>query len=311
LRVVFFGTPEFAVPTLRSLLNSAHEVAAVVTQPDRPVGRGRHMAPSPVKAAALEAGLHVIQPEKVRDADFINELKSIDPSVIVTVAYGQILPLEILSLPEKGCVNIHASLLPKYRGAAPINQAIINGDAETGITTMLMDEGMDTGDILLQKVTEIMPDETAGGLSERLSVIGADILLETLKKIESGSLKPEEQRGDASFAPLLKKSDGIIQWARPAKELHDFIRGMNPWPGAYTFIKGDMIKVLRSEAVDGDGEAGVVSAVTNNELLVGTGEGLLALLEVQPSGKRPMEIKAFLQGRKLEEGMRFNDKSVA
>jgi methionyl-tRNA formyltransferase len=269
------------------------------------------MAPSPVKTVALEAGLHVLQPDKVRDAGFINELKNIRPSVIVTVAYGQILSSEIISLPEKGCINVHASLLPQYRGAAPINQAIINGDKETGITTMLMDEGMDTGDILLQERTEILPDETAGELSRRLSVIGAGLLLETLRRIEEGSLDPEEQRGEASFAPLLKKSDGIIQWTRPAKELYDFIRGMNPWPGAYSFLKGDMIKILRSEAVDGDAEAGVITEVSKNRLLVGTGEGLLSLLEVQPPGKRPMEIKAFLQGRRPEQGMRFYDKPVA
>lgn len=311
MKVVFFGTPEFAVPALNALKDSEHRVLAVVTQPDRPYGRGRHIVPSPVKADAQEAGLRILQPENLQGTGFIEELKDIGPSVIVTVAYGQILPSEVINLPEMGCINVHASLLPKYRGATPISQAIINGDTETGITTIFMDEGMDTGDILLQKKAGIFSYDTAGSLSERLSIIGADILLLTLKKLEEGNLIAEPQIGEASFAPLLKKSDGLIQWTRPAKELYDFTRGMNPWPCAYSFLEGDMIKVLRSMVMDGEGEAGVANLISKKELIVGTGRGLLSILEVQPPGKRPMDIRAFLQGRRLQEGTRFYDKSVA
>lgn len=310
MRVIFFGTPEFAVPSLNALLDAGHQVLAVVTQPDRPSGRGRHIAPSPVKTAALNAKLRIIQPERVRDSGFIDELKEIGAEAVITAAYGQILPPEILNIPEKGCINVHASLLPKYRGAAPVNQAIINGDRETGITTMLMDEGMDTGDILLQKKIEISHDDTAGSLLQRLSVLGADVLLLTLQKMEEGGIVPKPQTGEATFAPLLKKSDGLIQWKRTAMELYDFIRGMNPWPCAYSFLEDDMIKVLRSERSDGDGEPGVAVIVSKKEMVIGTGSGLLSILEVQAPGKRPMDIKAFLQGRSLKEGVRFHDKPL-
>ncbi|MBI4825366.1 MAG: methionyl-tRNA formyltransferase [Nitrospirae bacterium] len=311
MNIVFFGTPEFAVPSLKALLDNKHQVLAVVTQPDRPCGRGRHIAHSPVKAAAHEAGLIIIQPEKVRDPGFVEELSKVGSDVIVTAAYGQILPPAILHLPEKGCINVHASLLPKYRGASPINRAVINGDKETGVTTMMMDEGMDTGDMLLQKRTLIFSHDTAGSLSERLSIVGAELLILTLKKLEEGSIAPQPQTGEASFAPLLKKSDGIIQWERPAAELYNFIRGMNPWPCAYTFLEDDMIKILGSERIDGEGEAGVIFRVSKKEMLVGTGKGLLSIIEVQAPGKRPMDIMAFLQGRRIQEGVRFHDKPAA
>ncbi|MDO8283109.1 MAG: methionyl-tRNA formyltransferase [Thermodesulfovibrionia bacterium] len=311
MNIVFFGTPEFAVPALKALLDNKHQVLAVVTQPDRPCGRGRHIAYSPVKAAADAAGLRIIQPDRVRDTGFIEELRKIGADVIVTAAYGQILPREILNMPEKGCINVHASLLPKYRGASPISQSVINGDTETGVTTMLMDEGMDTGDILLQEKVEVSYTDTAGSLSRRLSVVGAELLLLTLERLEEGGIVPKPQAGEVSFAPLLKKSDAIIQWERTAIDLYNFIRGMNPWPCAYTFLEGDMIKILRSERMDGEAEAGVVSMVTKKEIFVGTGKGLLSILEVQAPGKRPMDIKAFLQGRRIHEGVRFNDKPAA
>ncbi len=310
MRVVFFGTPGFAVPALKALISSGHEISAVVTQPDRPHGRGRHVSFSPVKSESMEAGLDVIQPERVNDAGFIEELRSLSADIIVTAAYGQILPSEIIDMPDKGCINIHPSLLPKYRGASPVNQAIIDGEVETGVTTMLMDEGMDTGDILLQKSIGILPDETAGGLSGRLSEAGAGLMLETLEELEKGGIVPRPQNGDASFAPLRKKSDGLIQWARTARELYDFTRGMNPWPCAHTFLGSDMIKILRTEAVDGDGEAGTVIRVDKKALVAGTGSGLLSILEVQPPGKRAMDIRSFLQGRKIQEGTRFYDKPV-
>jgi methionyl-tRNA formyltransferase len=305
MRLIFFGTPEFALPSLKALLNSEYEVLAVVTQPDKQSGRGRHMMPCPVKLEAQRAGLKIFQPQRVKDTEFIKELKMLNPSVIVVVAYGQILPSEIIHLPEFGCINVHASLLPKYRGAAPINWAIINGEKITGITTMLMDEGMDTGPILLQEEVEIMADDTAGSLSKRLSEIGANVLMQTLKDLEQGKLRPIPQMGDASYAPVLKKTDGLIQWSRSATELCNFIRGVNPWPGAYSFLEGERVKILKAESVDGSGEIGVVEKITKEELLVGTGKDLLSILEIQPAGRPIMTVKAFLQGREIKKGMRF------
>ena len=306
MEVVFFGTPEFAVLPLQVLLESGHEVIAIVTQPDRQSGRGRRMKSCPVKTLAQNAGLRILQPQKARDPDFINELKRLSPSVIVVVAYGQILPSEIIHLPKYGCLNIHASLLPEYRGAAPINQAIIDGRKKTGITTMLMDEGMDTGPVLLQEEMDIALDETAGSLSGRLSEVGAALILPTLQGLEDGSLKSEPQAGGPSYAPILRKSDGLIQWSKPAVALCDFIRGMNPWPGAYTFLGGERFKILKALPVEGDAEAGLINRITREELIVGAGEGTISVLEIQPAGKPVMTAKAFLQGRRLREGMRFD-----
>lgn len=310
MRLIFFGTPEFAVPSLDALLSSEHEVLAVVTQPDRQSGRGGRMIFCPVKLEAQKVGLKIHQPHKARDTDFIKELKTLNPSVIVVVAYGQILPSAIIHLPKFGCINVHASFLPKYRGAAPINWAIIKGEEKTGITTMLMDEGMDTGPILLQEEIKIKADDTAGSLSHRLSEIGADILMQTLERLEEGSLKPVPQTGNVSYAPVLKKTDGLIQWSKSAKELCSFIRGMNPWPGAYGFLNGERVKILRAVSIEGNGETGVIEKVTKDELLVGTGKGILSIIEIQSSGKRVMAVKAFLQGKRLREGMRFYENPV-
>ncbi len=317
MTIVFFGTPEFAVPPLKALLNYEHKILAVVTRPDKQSGRGRYVKSCPVKIEAQKAGLRILQPQKVKEADFINELKVLNPSVIVVVAYGQILPSEIIHLPKLRCINIHASLLPKYRGAAPINWAIINGEEKTGITTMLMDEGMDTGPVLLQEEIEIKSGDTTRSLSQKLSKIGADLLIPTLQGLEHGSLKPRPQIGDASYAPILKKANGFIQWSKSAEELCNFIKGMNPWPGAYGFIKGERFKILKavpvipnrkniSNGTDKCGEAGMIDRVTKNELHVDTGKDKISILEIQPAGKPVMSIKAFLQGRKLKEGMRFD-----
>ena len=311
MRIVFFGTPEFAVPPLKALLNSEHEILAVITQPDRQSGRGRHITACPVKLEAQKAGLKTLQPQRVRETDFIEELKLLSPQVIITAAYGQILPSEIIHIPDYGCINIHASLLPRYRGAAPINRAIINGDDKTGITSMLMDEGMDTGPMLLQAETAIEESDTAGSLSQRLSKIGAGILIQTLKGIEQGSLKPMPQSGDVSYAPMLKKTDGLIVWSKTAGELYNFIRGMNPWPCAYSFLEGKRVKILKAKVLDGTGEISVINKVANDELAVGTGEGLISILEIQPEGKPVMMVKAFLQGRNIKEGTRFYEQSVA
>jgi len=306
LKIVFFGTPEFAVPSLKILLDSEHEVIAVVTQPDRQSGRGRRFHPCPVKAAAEEAGLEVLQPRRVREPEFIEQLKQLAPSVMIVVAYGQILPPEIVRMPEFGCVNVHASLLPKYRGAAPINWALIKGEEKTGVMTMLMDEGIDTGPVLLKEETKITPEDTAGSLSKRLSETGAARLIPTLKGLEKGSLKPTPQEGEPSYAPVMKKSDGLIRWSLAAEEICNFIRGMNPWPGAYSFIGEERFKILMAFPVEGEGAAGLIESVTKDELLVGTGRGRISITGIQPSGKPVMEIRAFLQGRKLVKGMRFH-----
>ena len=306
MRLVYFGTPEFAVLPLQTLLGAGHEVLAVVTQPDRQSGRGRQLRSCPVKREAQKARLRILQPGKVREPEFIESLRALHPSAIVVAAYGQILPAAIIHLPELGCVNIHASLLPAYRGAAPINWAIINGEQKTGITTMLMDEGMDTGPVLLQKETEISAEDTAGSLSLRLSRIGADLLITTLKELQSGEVKPVPQSGIVSYAPLLKKDDGRITWSKPAEELCRFINGMNPWPGAYSILENERVKIIKAVPLEGNAEAGAIERAGKEDLIVGTGTGRLSILEIQPSGKAVMSVKAYLQGRRLKEGMRFS-----
>jgi methionyl-tRNA formyltransferase len=307
VRIIFFGTPEFAVLPFKSLLNSEYRVLAAITQPDRKSGRGGNVTPSPVKVTARESGIEVFQPERIKDHDFISVVMSLKPDAIAVVAYGQILPAGIINLPEYGCINVHASLLPRYRGAAPINWAIIRGEKYTGITTMLMDEGMDTGPVLIRKETEILPDDSAGSLSQRLSEIGAELLLQTLQGVKLGSLVPSPQSGEPTYAPLLKKADGLIPWTRSAGDLSFFIRGMNPWPGAYTYTGGERIKILKAVPLDGDAEPGVVAKVSTNELYVGTGKGLLSVRELQPPGKQAMEVRAYLMGRRVKQGIRFHD----
>jgi methionyl-tRNA formyltransferase len=316
LKIVFFGTPEFAVPSLQGLLNAGHEIAAVVTQPDRKVGRGRKIKSSQVKREAEKNGIRILQPQRVRDDNFIRELEVFNPSAIVVVAYGQILPSGILHLPKYGCINVHASLLPDYRGAAPVNRAIMNAEKKTGITIMFMDEGMDTGPVLLQEEMDIKDDDTAGILSRRLSEAGAQLLIPALEGVEKGTLIPQPQAGKVSYAPPLKKNDALIDWSQTAKDLFHFIRGMNPWPGAYSFLDGTRIKILKGAPVVTDGEhdqahraggPGMIDTATRNELIVSTGSGKLAILELQPSGKPVMSVRSFLQGRTLRKGMRFHD----
>ncbi len=304
MAIVFFGTPPFAVPSLKALHEAGEDIAAVVTRRDAPAGRTKKILPTPVKELALAYGIHVLQPGRL-DEDFTEELaKTLSfaaPEFLVVTAYGRILPRRILSMPRIAPVNVHASLLPRWRGASPIARSIINGDSVTGVTTMLMNEGMDTGEILLQEKTEIRPEDDAGSLSGRLAAIGAGLLLKTLKGMREGAIKPRPQEGPASYAPPLKKEDGLIDWGRPAKALSDFVRGMSPWPGAYFFLAGERIRVIKARAVDGLGSPGVVGKA-RGELLVGAGEGLLSLLIVQPEGKKPMPSAAFLQGRKIREG---------
>lgn len=305
MRIVFFGTPGFAVPSLDALIDSGHDIIAVVTQPDRRSGRGMKLIPSAIKERALHAGLSIFQPVRVGDEDFINDLKRLAPSAIIVVAYGQLLPKGIIDLPIRGCINVHASLLPQYRGAAPINWAVIKGGNMTGITTMLMDEGMDTGPVLLKKEVVIREEETAGSLTDSLSVTGAETLIRTLEMVELDGIKPVPQSGEVSYAPQLKKTDGLIRWSCPAEELFNLIRGTNPWPGAYTFLEGERIKILKAIPIDGEGEDGIIIKTSKSDLFVGTGNGLLSVLEIQRPGRPAVSIKAYLQGRRLLEGMRF------
>ncbi len=310
MKIIFFGTPDFAVQPLKALMNAEHEVVAVVTQPDRRSGRGGHITSCPVKSEAKNAGLRIIQPDSIKRPGFITEIETLNPSAIVVVAFGQILPLEIINMPKYGCINIHASLLPKYRGAAPVNWAIINGEKTTGITTILMDEGVDTGPVLMQEKTEIKEDDDSSSLSKRLSKIGADTLIHTLKGLEDGSISPRTQEGNATYARMLRKSDGAVSWTGTAEELFNHVRGLSPWPGAYGFLDSERVKILKTVPAEGNGRPGVIEKITRDKLLVGTGRGLLSIVEIQPSGKPAMAVKAFLQGRKLSEGMRFNEQPV-
>ncbi|HYA88482.1 MAG TPA: methionyl-tRNA formyltransferase [Nitrospirota bacterium] len=307
MRIVYMGTPQFAVSPLRALAAAGHEIVGVVTRTDKPAGRGRSLTTPPVKSAAVEIGLSVYQPKRVRETAFIDQLRAIGPEVVIVAAYGQILPREILTLPKFGCINIHASLLPSYRGAAPINWAIIKGEEVTGITIMQMDEGMDTGAILLQEKIAIDPADTAGSLTERLSTVGAKLITTALPLIADGRLVPLPQEGSrATSAPLLKKEDGLIDWNIPAVDIYNRIRGLSPWPGAYTFLDGKTIKIIAAEAVSGTGEPGLLYEKEKQVLETGTGKGLLRIVSLQPEGKRPMSAGDFLRGHRGLVGKKFS-----
>ena len=277
----------------------------MITQPDKPSGRHRKITFSPVKEEAIRAAIDVLQPVKLKEPDFFKTLQRLEPDYIVVVAYGKILTGEIIHLPRYGCINLHASLLPKYRGAAPIHHAIINEEKVTGITSMLMDEGLDTGPLLHTRKIYIEKDDTAGTLTEKLSIEAGKILIPTLRGFAEGTLKPITQKGEPSYAPVLLKNDCRIDWTLNAKKIACRIRGLCPIPGAYCFFNGKRIKLIRAETQEGQGEPGVVKTVTKVKLLVGTGSGLLSIVELQPQGKSSMVIKAFLQGHKVKEGMAF------
>ncbi len=292
------GTPDFAVPTLRALLGSTHEVVGAFSQPDRPKGRGYKLVPPPVKELALSHGVPVYQPVKMRDGTALEILKKLKPDVIVVAAYGRILPKEILELPAYGCINVHASLLPRYRGAGPVQWSVINGEKITGVTTMFMGEGLDTGDILEQTQIAIGSEETAGELMDRLADLGAQLLLHTLTLLESGkAVRTVQDEALATYAPMLQKSDGELDFSQPAQKLHDRIRGVSPWPSAYSYLDGKRIKVHKSALLpDLSGESGVIQE--GKRLIVGCGEGSLELLEVQPEGGKRMSGQDFLRGRR-------------
>lgn len=299
------GTPEFAVPSLEALLRSKDQVVGVVTQPDRPKGRGQHLVPPPVKLVAERAGIPILQPLKIRTPDFLQALSAWQPDVITVAAFGRILHTPILSLPPMGCVNVHGSLLPKYRGAAPVQWAIINGETETGITTMLMDEGMDTGAILLQERLPITPDDTTGTLAPRLAETGGRLLVETLAQLKAGTLMPKKQDdGQATMAPILKKEDGLIDWSVRAASLANRVRGLSPWPGAYTFLGGERWNVWNAVSTIGPTteKPGTIVTVNKQSILVATGDGLLEIREIQTANSKRMSVAQFLAGHHVKVG---------
>jgi len=308
-RIIFFGTPSFAIPTLKRLLQETDEVVAVVTQPDREKGRGRKVVPSPVKEFALQHKISVFQPKKVKDENFYENLKALQPDLIVVVAYGQILPKSILDIPRYGAINVHASLLPKYRGASPIAWAILKGEKRTGVTTIKMDEGMDTGDILLQKEIILGERETFESLHDRLALLGEEVLMETLERMKKGDLTPIPQdHSEATFAPPFKKEDGRIDWKKEAREIDCQIRALNPWPGTFTEWNGRLLKIFSGEVRQGisKGEAGRVVWVGADFIEVETGNGSLLIKEVQLEGKRRMSVKEFLSGHSIPVGTVFH-----
>ena len=322
MRIVFMGTPDFSVPALKALVEAGHQVIAVVTQPDKPKGRGKEVQMTPVKIQAMEYGIPVYQPAKVREASFVEVLKGLEADAYVVIAFGQILPKAVLELPKYGCINIHASLLPKYRGAAPIQWCVIDGERETGITTMMMDVGLDTGDLLEKAVIPIEEKETGGSLHDKLSMAGGDLILSTLKKLEEGTLVRTPQTDEGTcYAKMLTKSLGDIDWNQGAVSIERLIRGLNPWPSAYTMWNGKTIKIWAADVIAGREAAeflsesgvpaetgtapGTVVCSDKRGLVVCTGGGLLSIRELQMEGKKRMDTPAFLRGYPIPAGDMF------
>ena len=305
------GTPDFSVGALKSLAENGYEIAGVVTQPDKPRGRGKASAMTPVKEAALELGLTVYQPSRVREQSFMDTVRALNPDVIVVSAFGQIIPKALLELPRYGCVNIHASLLPKYRGAAPIQWAVMDGEPVSGVTIMQMDEGLDTGDMLAKTEVPLDPDETGGSLFDKLSRAGAELLIRTLPALEQGTLTPEKQplESPTAYARMIRKEDGRIDWNLEAEAIERRIRGLNPWPSAYTELTGKILKIWRAEVLPKEsGQApGTVTEAGKGGFFVQTGKGVLRLLEVQLEGKKRMDAQAFLRGFHAAPGMKLEE----
>lgn len=306
MRVVFMGTPDFSVPTLQKIIDAGHEVVAVVTQPDKPKGRGKAMQFSPVKEVAVKHDILVLQPQRIKqNEEFYQEVKALNADVFVTVAFGQMLPQEILDLPRYGCVNVHASLLPKYRGAAPIQWVILDGETESGVTTMMTDIGIDTGDMLLKEVIQLDEKETGGSLHDKLSVIGGDLLIETLKQLEAGIITRIPQgETPTRYAKMLTKDIGKIDFTKSAVEIERLIRGLNPWPSAYTSLHGKTLKIWDANVVEvtSEGKPGEIIAVGKKSFTVMTGEKALEIMELQLEGKKRMTTEAFLRGYTVEQG---------
>ncbi len=310
MRVIFMGTPEFAVPTLQAIIDAGHEVAAVFTQPDRAKGRGRAVVASPVKEKALACDIPVFQPARVRDPQVIEQIREMAPEVIVVVAFGQILPKALLEIPPLGCINVHASLLPKYRGAAPIQWAVINGEAVSGVTTMFMDEGLDTGDMILRAEVPLAPKETGGSLQDKLAPVGAELLIRTLRQLAEGTAvrTPQDSTLAGSYAKMLDKSMGAVDFTRPAVEIERLIRGLNPWPSAYTHFQGKTCKLWLAD-VDArtyEGVCGQVVRVDRDRFTVKCGSGALIVRELQLEGKKRMGSGDFLRGVRIVPGDIFD-----
>lgn len=310
MRIIYMGTPDFAVPTLETLIQSEHEVIAVITQPDKPKGRGKAMQLTPVKEKALEYGIPVYQPVKVREPAFVEQMAAWKPDAIIVAAFGQLLPKTILDLPRYGCINVHASLLPKYRGAAPIQWVIMDGEKETGITTMFMDVGLDTGDMLKKAVISIAEKETGESLHDKLAVLGGPLILETLKELENGTaIRIKQDDSKSCYAKMLTKSLGNIDWSQSAVQIERLIRGLNSWPSAYTECLGKTLKIWSADVIDENIEGAVAGQVVKKDkktLVVQTGNGCLSLKEVQLQGKKRMEIDAFLRGYDIADGTIFH-----
>ena len=299
MNIVFMGTPDFAEESLRALVGAGYNVSAVFTKPDMPVGRKHILTPPEVKVAAFELGLTVYQPTTLKDDEVFETLKNLNPDLIVVVAYGKLLPKRVLELPKYGCINVHASLLPKYRGASPIQWAMVCGERETGVSTMLLDEGMDTGDILLTAKTPISDTETVEQLWDRLKEMGGKLLIETVKGLEEGSITPLKQiETDATYAPIIKKSDGLINWSKSAFEINCKIRGLHAWPVAYTKVDGKMLKIFSAEIIDKQAESGKILE-KEKELVIACKKDALKITELQLEGSKRMKTEDFLRGKKI------------
>lgn len=306
MRLIFMGTPDFAVPCLESLINAGHEVLGVFTQPDKPVGRKQIMTPPDVKVCALKHGLTVYQPTSMRDGTAMEIIRKLAPEVMVVAAYGKILPKEMLDYPRYGCINVHGSLLPKYRGAAPIQWSVINGDQETGVTVMQMGEGVDTGDILLKKAIPIGLDDTAESMFDKLSALGGEAIVEALDKLDRGELVPEKQdEALATHAAMLNKEIALIDWNKSGMEVHNLVRGLYSWPIAYTTLKGKKLKIIRTSPCEKSGKAGAV--ISLDPLTIACGDGSVIIHELQLEGKKRMDSKTFLVGHQLSIGEPIGD----
>lgn len=304
MKIVFMGTPDFAVPCLQALIDNKHEVVGVVTQPDRAKGRGNKLTSPPVKVLAEKFGIPVFQPEKVKTPEFVDKLRGLAPEVIIVVAFGQILSQAILDIPPKGCINVHGSLLPKYRGAGPIQWSIINGDKTTGVTTMYMDKGLDTGDMIIKREFDILENETAQELHDKMSIIGAEVLIETLQLIEKGQAPRTPQKHEEhTYAPMLDKTTGKIDWSKPARDIYNLIRGTYPWPGAYSSYQGRNFKVFGSEIYDENtvnSEVGKISEIGKDYIMVSCGKGFIKINELQFENEKRMGVEAYLRGHNID-----------
>ena len=313
MNIIFMGTPEFSLPTLHKLYESDHDILSVVTQPDRPKGRGRESTPSPVKQFALDKKISLLQPIKCTKLEIVKTLGALNADVFIIVAFGQILDKNLLALPHHFCINLHSSLLPKYRGAAPINWAIINGETETGVTTMKMNAGLDTGDILLSRKVPIRNKDDAQSLHDILAHQGSSLVLETLCQLDSGSLDATAQNSDlSSYAPKLTKDDGLIKWNQPAVKIHNLVRGLTPWPGAFSFLGSKRFKICKTETkiCDLPNQPGVILRISGHGIEVGTQKERIVITELQPEGKKRMHVKSFLAGHKLIIGNKFSNQSL-